>query len=99
MQDEIIEALDNLEQVTRQVVVPPVGSALEFFQAVYRDPNQPVRDRMRAAALAIQFESPKLAVTANVETDIGEALKRALRRSANPRQLNHTIDITPRREE
>jgi hypothetical protein len=94
MQDEIIEALDKLEQVTRQVVVPPVGSALEFFQAVYRDPNQPTSARMRAAAAAIQFESPKLAVTANIQTDLGDALERALERSCNPR-LNALLDLTP----
>jgi hypothetical protein len=37
--------------------------SLEFLQAIYRSPAQPMARRMKAASIAIQYESPKLAVT------------------------------------
>lgn len=48
-------------------IIGPAGSSLEFLQAVYRDPGQPMQRRMRAAVAALPFEHPKLAVTANID--------------------------------
>jgi hypothetical protein len=55
--------------------------ALGFLQGVYRNRATPLSIRMRAAALALEFERPKLAVTANLTgEDFGEALERARKR-------------------
>jgi hypothetical protein len=62
--------------MTYSVIVPEAddvavsaGSSLDFLQAVYRDPNQPIHRRLRAAIAALPFEHPKLAVTATVSTE------------------------------
>jgi hypothetical protein len=55
--------------------------ALGYLQGIYRDPLQPEGVRMRAAALALPYESPKLAMTAVVhdEHSFALALDRAIR--------------------
>jgi hypothetical protein len=50
------------------IVVPPNANSLEFLQAIYRSPNQPMARRLKAASIAIQYESPKLAVTAVLDS-------------------------------
>jgi hypothetical protein len=59
-------------------------SSLAFLQAVYRCPNQTLHTRMRAAALCLPYEHPKLAVTAVLDgsEDLGARLSRAIQRSA-----------------
>ena len=44
-------------------------SALDYLQDVYRGRRQADPQRMRAAALAIPFETPKLAVTTNLSNE------------------------------
>jgi hypothetical protein len=57
-------------------------SALEYLQSIYRNPLVPVPMRMRAAALAVPFESPKLTAIANLSPeDFSKRLERAITRS------------------
>ena len=55
--------------------VPEAESSLEFLQAVYSDPGQPMTRRMRAAIAALPFEHPKLAVVASMHANEGFAAK------------------------
>jgi hypothetical protein len=48
-----------------EIELTPNATSLDFMQAVYRDPSQPMTRRMRAAVAALPFEHPKLAVTEN----------------------------------
>jgi hypothetical protein len=65
MTETIYQILDRIEAVPEIEVVPDISS-LDFLRAIYRDPNQPMQRRMRAAIAALPFEHPKLAVTVGV---------------------------------
>jgi hypothetical protein len=66
------------------IIVPPGALSLEFLQAIYRSAAQPMARRLKAASIAIQYESPKLAVTAVVDgsDSLAARLGRAIERSA-----------------
>jgi hypothetical protein len=66
------------------IELPEGATSLDFLQAIYRDPRQPIQRRMRAAVAALPFECPKLAVTAVIEggADFAARLERACSRSA-----------------
>jgi hypothetical protein len=74
--------------------LPDNTTSLDFLQAIYRDPGQPLSTRMRAAALAIGYEHPKLSITAN-HSGVGLAAKMEenMRRSGN----SPVIDAPSRR--
>lgn len=74
----------NLERSPEvdELAMPAEASSLDFLRAVYRSPSQPMTRRMRAAQIAVEYEHPRLAVTAMVDgRAIGAALERALARS------------------
>jgi hypothetical protein len=82
----------------------PVGdTALALLQAVYRNRQQILSTRMRAAAIALPFESPKLAPMAlsNMNGDrFAELLDRAIARSRAGEPLRHLqIELQPNSSE
>jgi len=57
-------------------------NSLTFLQSIYNDPSEAKSLRMRAAIEALPFEFPKLAVTAQVNSEtFAAALERATKRS------------------
>jgi hypothetical protein len=80
-----------------EIIEPFNGNALEYLQTIYRNPVQEQHTRMRAAALAIAYESPKLAVTASVPYDetFANLLDRARKRSARVMVIPATIEQRP----
>jgi hypothetical protein len=79
MLDSIDEILGLMEFEEQQKPL----SALGLLQAVYRSPDLPLPTRMRAAALALPHESPRLTAIANVDvSDFSEKLERAILRTA-----------------
>ena len=55
--------------------------ALRFLQMIYRDPQLSTAVRMRAAISALNYEVPRLAVTAQItEQDFATLLDRRLKR-------------------
>jgi hypothetical protein len=71
IEDEAKSALD----------IGPNGMSIDLLRAVYRNPTLDLPVRMRAAALAIAFESPKLAVVAQItENDLATLLDRRIKR-------------------
>jgi hypothetical protein len=73
-------------------------SALEYLQDIYKGRRAADHVRMRAAALALPFETPKLAVTGYVRDDssFAVALERAVLRSNAAMKV---IDLNPTAEE
>jgi len=66
------------------------GDALAFLRATYRDPMQPTSIRLRAAQIAIEYERPRLAVTAVINgDDWAQRLDRAIERSNAARVIEH----------
>jgi hypothetical protein len=85
----MVEGMPSWADPANLVVVRPVevrltaATALELLQAVYRDPDLPLSTRMRAAALALPHESPRLTAIANVDvSDFSEKLEKAILRTA-----------------
>jgi hypothetical protein len=87
--------LDQIEvaQAVERFELEPNATSLKFLQMIYRSPSVPLSTRMRAAIAAIQFEHPKLAITANVESgDFAFRLDQAVERS---RKVSPMIEAKP----
>jgi hypothetical protein len=71
------------------IAVGPSAKALDVLQAVYRNPRMSLHTRLRAAAIALPFESPKLQATAiiGMGLDFPSKLERAIRRSDSVRLI------------
>src|SRR5262249_55664989 len=92
-----LQTVQQLEEEDR-FELEPSATSLTLLQKVYRSPAVALMTRMRAAIAAIQFEHPKLAVTANVESgDFAFQLDQAVERSrkvieAKPIEANDTAN-------
>ena len=78
------------------ITLPPGANSLEFLQAIYRSATQPMARRLKAASIAIQYESPKLAVTAVLDSHDSFAvqLEAAIARSRKVLEL-HAAELAP----
>jgi hypothetical protein len=71
--------------------------AIDYLRSVYRNPLQPDNVRMRAAAIAIEYELPRLAVTAMVTAgDFADQLEKAIERSrkVSPTMIEGTANVS-----
>jgi hypothetical protein len=66
-----------------EVDIGPGRTSLDLLQAIYRTAELPLHVRMKAAALCLPFEHPRLAVTAVLtDADMAARLERAIQRCA-----------------
>src|SRR5262249_37552373 len=73
------DQIEENQKMEGQIQLSTNASSLEFLQAIYRDPHQPIQRRMRAAQAAIAYEHPRLAVVARVrEEDLADRMLRAI---------------------
>jgi hypothetical protein len=80
--ESLLDQLEERQKVEGQIQLSTNATSLDFFQAIYRDPKQPLNTRIRAAQAALPFEHPKLAVVVtNREGDLADRLMAALQAS------------------
>jgi hypothetical protein len=85
--EEIVEQQKKVDAMNRDPLgLSPDATSLDFHQAVYRNPTLPIPTRQRSAIAALQFEHPKLAVTAVIsEGSFADRLDKAVERSNKAR--------------
>ena len=88
--DSLLDRIEEKQKVEGQIQLSTNATSLDFLQAIYRDPTQPVQRRMKAAGMALPFEKPKLgSVVVTNGNDLADRLLRALAMS------NKVIDGRP----
>lgn len=93
------------EKKPDEIEIPPNGNSLDLLRAVYCRSDLPLTTRLRAAIAALNYEMPRLAVTAQVsEGDFATLLDRRLKRLAEMRlreangagkQIEAKVDAEP----
>jgi hypothetical protein len=81
-----------------EIEIKQEATSLDLLQAVYRNPDVPLSVRMRAAAMAIPYEMPRLSVVASIHDPAGfaERLERAIERSGvRPLMIDHAPQPRP----
>jgi len=69
-----------------EIEIPPNGNSLDLLRAVYRRSDLPLTTRMRAAIAALNYELPRLQVTAQIsDQSFAEVLDRRLKKLAEMR--------------
>src|SRR5262249_5953245 len=94
---DVDAALTKIEEARRQAeMIECQGDALAFLKAVYQSPAVSLPARMKAAAIAIEYERPRLAVTANLEgKDFAAMLDARLQRLKDREREPRIIDKQP----
>jgi hypothetical protein len=93
-----LDAILNKIEAEAVQSAPEGETALGLLQAIYKNKHAPLSLRMRAATIAIQYESPRLAVTGYIkdQNTFAEALERAVMRSNVAMKV---IELKPNSEE
>ena len=74
--------------------IGPNGMSIDLLRQVYRSPTIPLPIRMRAAIACLPFETPKLAVTAQVsEGDFAALLDQRIKRHQEAKLIEHTQQV------
>jgi hypothetical protein len=80
--DHEMGLMPDLAEQAERFELEEGATSLKLLQAIYRSPAAALTTRMRAAIAAIQFEHPKLTVTATVNGgDFAVQLDQAIERS------------------
>ena len=86
--DEVLKRFASDEEDDEVIVLLPGETSLHFLQKIYRSPRQPIARRMRAAALALQHEHPKLGAIATTSLPAHDfAVMCAIARSGKAKAL------------
>lgn len=97
--NDLLNELDEVDVVEDPLKLAKDAMSLDLLQAVYRDPAIALGVRIRAAALAIPHEIPKLLATAVItDHDIATLLDRRLERLQAIREgkfIEHQPQIEP----
>src|SRR5262249_22616015 len=97
----VMEELIDLQTVQEKnederFELEPNATSLTLLQKVYRSPSVALMTRIRAAIAALQFEHPKLAVTATVDSgDFAFQLDQAVKRSKVIIEAKSMIEAKP----
>ena len=74
-----------------------MSDALDYLRSVYNDPLETTFTRIRAAQIAIEYERPRLAVTALINGEaFAQQLDRAVARSRMVIEAKAIVEPTPK---
>jgi hypothetical protein len=79
---EFPELTYKVKEESDPLGLAPDATSLDFHRAVYRSPSLPISTRQRSAIAALQFEHPKLAISAIIdEKSFAYRLEKAIERT------------------
>jgi hypothetical protein len=83
----VLNRLEYEQKVAERIETE--GDALDFLKGVYQNPELDLHARMKAAGIAIEYERPRLAMTALVNgEDFAKRLDRAVARSTTAKVIS-----------